>query len=239
MQKPRIQKDIWLQEHRTSSTIPSVGGQKPADNVVALIEFLKENQIDCNKRVVDIGCGKGRNSIYLAQQGCEVFGFDYIELAIEHAQQQAQINNLADKIHFSVGAMDERWNFPDNYFDIAVDSFSSIDIETKQGREICKKELFRTLKPGGYALICVVAAHDEFEKELMSAYPGGELHSSLWPQNGKFQKNYDEHELKEFYSEFTLLSLREITKKAFKLNREFISTHYRMIVQKPENIDFK
>jgi hypothetical protein len=54
-----------------------------------------------------------------------------------------------------------KWRIGDNFFDIAVDSFSSIDIETREGREVCRNEMYRTLKPGGYGLITVCSAEDE------------------------------------------------------------------------------
>ena len=95
-----------------------------------------------------------------------------------------------------------------------------------------KQELFRTLKPGGYALVTVVATIDEFEAELIKLYPGNEPHSSLWPQNGKFQKNYTEAELKAFYAEFLLVDFQIHTKKAIKLNRNYTATNYWLLLQK-------
>lgn len=41
-------------------------------------------------RVLEIGCGTGASSIWLAQQGFEVCGIDLAPLAIERAKQRAQ-----------------------------------------------------------------------------------------------------------------------------------------------------
>lgn len=233
MTDKRIQKEIWHREHLTSETLPSLAQADPSDSVIKFVDHLKKHALLDRKKVVDIGCGKGRNALYLAQMGLEVYAFDFIGSAIRYAQNKAQQQHIDHKIHFSEASMDLPWNFPDNHFDFALDCFASIDIETKQGRDVYKNELFRTLKPGGLALVCVVAASDEFEAELIKNNPGAEPNSSLWPQNGKFQKNYDERELKNFYASFSIVDFQVNKKKAIKLNREFMATNYWLLLQKP------
>jgi len=233
MHKQRVQQKIWEEEHANSLTLPSIHASQPSDNVVNLLDYFKQHALYPGTKVLDIGCGKGRNAIYLAEQGFEVYAFDYISYALTYAAQQAELKNVAHAIHFYQADMDSRWHFTDNFFDFSIDNFSSIDIETSEGRTVYKQELFRTLKPGGYALVCVVAADDEFEQQLMAEHPGAEKNSSVWPINNKFQKNYTHDELKEFYAEFTIIELSKITKKATKLGKEFIATNYWLLVQKP------
>lgn len=92
--------------------------------------------------------------------------------------------------------------------------------------------MFRTLKPGGHALVMVVSTNDEIESEFIRRYPGKEKNSTIWPGNGKFQKDYDENELREFYKEFEIVKLKEVKKPAFKLNRKYIATNYWMVLRK-------
>ena len=129
-------------------------------------------------------------------------------------------------------AVDIDWQIDDNFFDLAIDSFSSIDIETKLGRERCRDEMYRTLKPGGYALVTVCSAEDEWEKELIASHPGPEPNSTIWPQNGKFQKDYDETELREFYKTFDIVELKRISKPAFKLGRDGTATNLWVVLRK-------
>ncbi len=51
-------------------------------------------------RVLDIGCGTGTNSVWLAQQGFEVTGIDLAPLAVERAQQRALAAGI--NVHFRV-----------------------------------------------------------------------------------------------------------------------------------------
>lgn len=228
----RKQQKIWQQEHGMVSTLPAMAKVEPSSGVVAFVEYLKKHKAEPALKAVDIGCGKGRNTIYLAKLGFDVYAMDFIELALQHTRERAEKEGVKKNVHLIKTEIDKNWPFESNYFDIAIDSFSSIDIETKEGREVYRKELYRTLKPGGYALVMVVSSEDEWEKKLIAESPGKENDSTIWPQNGKFQKDYDWQELREFYREFTIVEFREIKKKAFKLGKEYKATNYWMVLRK-------
>ncbi len=228
----RKQQQIWHDEHNEQGSLPTMANIEPASGVVQFTDYLKEKGVDLSGKAVDIGAGKGRNSVHLARLGFEVWALEYIETAIESAKQLAEKNTVIESVHFELAEVDTDWKFEDNFFDLAIDSFSSIDIETKDGREKCRDEMHRTLKQGGYALVTVCSADDEWEKELIASHPGPEPNSTLWPQNGKFQKDYDEVELREFYQAFEVVELKKISKPAFKLGRDGTATNLWMVLRK-------
>ena len=45
--------------------------------------------------VLDVGCGTGENALYLAAQGHEVWGIDFVPTAIQKAQEKAAQRHLA------------------------------------------------------------------------------------------------------------------------------------------------
>lgn len=228
----RKQQKIWQLEHKKPEILPSLEYLKASSGVYSFVSYLKSINVSHPLKIVDIGCGKGRNAIYLAEQGFEVYGMDYIKLALNYTQESAKKNNVADKVHLSLVDIGQKWPFKNNFFDIAIDCFSSIDIETKQGREIYKKEMLRTLKFGGYSLVMVVSVNDEIEGEFIRKHPCKEKNSTIWSGNGKFQKNYDEDELREFYKDFEIIQLKEIKKPAFKLGKKYTATNYWMVLRK-------
>ena len=230
----RKQQQIWNKEHKKPEFLPTLEYLQPSSGVRKFVSFLKKVKIRPSKKVVDIGCGKGRNTIYLAKLGYDVYGLDYIPHAINYTEKSAKKNNLSSRIHLYLQDIGKRWPFRDIFFDLAIDCFASIDIETLRDREKYKSELFRTLKPGGYALVMVVSTKDDIEKEFLKTNPGPEKNSTIWPSSGKFQKDYDEKELREFYREFIIIKLIENKKKAFKLGKKFIATNYWMVLQKPK-----
>lgn len=129
--------------------------------------------------------------------------------------------------------MTKAWPFKDGCFDIAIDSLTSVGFR-KNERETCRNEILRTLKKGGIALIRVVSTDDELEVKLMKNSPGDEVNSSIWPETGKFQKNFTEEELTEFYKMFEIIKLEKRKKKAYKINTAFTATNWWLIIRKHE-----
>ncbi len=52
--------------------------------------------------VLDLGCGTGTNTLYMARQGRPAFGVDFVPGAIRRATQAAQKAGLADQARFFV-----------------------------------------------------------------------------------------------------------------------------------------
>ncbi len=227
----RKQQQIWAAEHATSASLTKMAGEEPASGVVAFVQWLKEYAAKPG-HAVDIGSGKGRNAIYLAQQGYVVDALEYIAIARQHTKTLAKAKGLETKVHSKDVEIDGRWPYEDNVFDVAIDSFASIDVETLEGRRHCRDEMYRTLKHGGYALVTVCSVDDEWERELLANHPGPEPNSTIWPSNGKFQKDYSEEELREFYEMFTICELKTIHKPAHKLGRNGTATNFWLVIQK-------
>ncbi|MBI1355517.1 MAG: methyltransferase domain-containing protein [Acidobacteria bacterium] len=92
--------------------------------------------------VLDYAMGEGRNSIYLAQLGWEVWGFDPADAAVELAQRRARALGLT--LHAEAVA-DSEFEFGHERFDVIVFSWAMplIPVETVLG----------SLKPGGVVVM--------------------------------------------------------------------------------------
>ncbi|MER2120096.1 MAG: class I SAM-dependent methyltransferase [Solibacillus sp.] len=58
-----------------------------------LVKYIEKETIRPGK-VLEIGCGNGRNAIYLAQKGYTVTAVDLSQQAIEWAKEQAEVHNV-------------------------------------------------------------------------------------------------------------------------------------------------
>ncbi len=153
---------------------------QPAPFVKTLESYLVSQK---NNSVLDVACGSGRDSVYLAMQGFQVFGIDYSETALERCRTTAKHYDVTVQLaktdlenQFTPEALN---NFP-NHFSAVV---------------VCRylhRPLFDQLKqwvePGG------LIAYQTFMK-------GSELIGS--PRNPNFL--LQEGELAGRFSEFDIL----------------------------------
>lgn len=81
---------------------------------------LKKNIVHCKgTKALDLACGSGRNSIFLAQCGFEVDAFDIAKVAIKALEDEAKKKNLTSKINAAQVDLDTH-NIKENYYDIIV-----------------------------------------------------------------------------------------------------------------------
>jgi len=104
--------------------------------LVAMVKGLEPG------RSLDVGMGQGRNTIYLAQQGWDSFGFDPADRAVAAAQEQAK--KLGVKITTKV-AKAEDYDWGNAKWDLIVLSYVGAREYANQVR--------RALKTGGLVII--------------------------------------------------------------------------------------
>jgi tellurite methyltransferase len=112
-------------------------------------QLLKGRFDDCHK-VIDIGCGGGRNLHYFLQNGFELHGIDPDARAIYHVKQLSA--NLAPDntaTNFIV-ATAEQLPYADNSFDLAICSAILHFAKGHAHFDAMLHSVWRVLKPGGY-----------------------------------------------------------------------------------------
>lgn len=98
-------------------------------------------------RLLDIACGRGRHSIYLNSKGFDVTGIDLSIASIRYAKAYENPH-----LHFYVHDM--RYLFYNNYFDIALNLFTSFGyFETNDEHIKALKNFNRALKPNGLLIL--------------------------------------------------------------------------------------
>ncbi len=148
-------------------------------------DFLKYENLKIPKdkmKVIDLGCGSGRNMIAL--KNIEYYGVDIsscqLGCAIVHADEKG-INakffkNKADKL--------SRKDFKEEMFDYGLFIATLHCLENKQAREKALKELYRVLKKNAEALISVWNSDDKRFNGLK-----GDVYMS-WRKDGKDHMRY-------------------------------------------------
>jgi hypothetical protein len=227
----RKQQQIWHDEHVNQGTLPTMANIQSASGVVLFTEWLKKRGMAMSGKAVDIGAGKGRNSVHLAKLGFDVWALEYIEPAIEASKRLAEKNGVANKIHFELAEVDTNWQVAEITFLTwrLTRSQALISRLKKAARNAAMKCIVRSNQVATPSLRFVRLM---MNGKLIANHPGPEPNSTIWPQNGKFQKDYDETELHEFYKNFEIIEIKKISKPAFKLGRHGTATNFWMILQK-------
>lgn len=115
-----------------------------------LVELLESNKVKRGK-ALDICCGAGTNTAYIASKGFETTGIDISPKAIEIAEEKARKAGV--KIRFIAGNA-LHLPFNDEEFDFIFDMGCFHHI-LPEDRELFIKGVHRTLKTGGkYLLTC-------------------------------------------------------------------------------------
>jgi SAM-dependent methyltransferase len=116
---------------------------------IYLFDQLLRGRIRPGMRVLDAGCGGGRNLVYLLQQGYEVFATDADPVAVDYVRRIA--SSLAPALpstNFVVSPV-ERMPFDDAFAD-AVLSSAVLHFARDDGQfGAMVAEMWRVLKPGG------------------------------------------------------------------------------------------
>ncbi|MGJ8660621.1 MAG: class I SAM-dependent methyltransferase [Bacteroidota bacterium] len=130
-----------------------------ANTDIYLLDQLLKGRITPDQKILDAGCGVGRNSEYFVRHNYAVFGIDINEQAIQYAKEQIVLwNQHFDLERFRVADLTEI-PFPDNDFDFIISSAVLHFSEDRAHFTKLFEELVRVLKPGGILFIRMTTKH--------------------------------------------------------------------------------
>lgn len=116
---------------------------------IYVFDQILRGNIAAGMRVLDAGCGYGRNLVHLLREGCEVFALDADADGVQHVRQlSASLMTGLPAENFQVGKIEEM-RFPDGFADVVIcNSVLHFSRDESHFRAILT-ELWRVLRPGG------------------------------------------------------------------------------------------
>jgi ubiquinone/menaquinone biosynthesis C-methylase UbiE len=169
-----------------------------ANTDIYLLDQLLKGRIAPGMKILDAGCGVGRNSEYFVRQNFDIYGVDRSEQAIQLAKEKMAVWNP----HFDV----ERFRvadgaslpFPDQNFDYIISSAVLHFAEDRAHFTQLLAELVRVLKPGGILFIRMTTKHT-------LAHLSQQLHDDVYQiPDGSTRYLLDVEHLKELMGEYNL-----------------------------------
>jgi tellurite methyltransferase len=116
---------------------------------IYLFDQLLRGRIHPGMRVLDAGCGFGRNLVYLLREQYEIFGIDQNSTAIDATRAlAASLAPTLPPTNFRVEPV-ESLSLPDSFADLVLCSAVLHFARDDQHFEAMLRNLWRVLKPGG------------------------------------------------------------------------------------------
>ncbi len=116
---------------------------------IYVFDQILRGNITAGMRVLDAGCGYGRNLVHLLREGCEIFAVDADAGAVEHVRRlSASLGRELPADNFRVGLL-EKIPFADGLADVVLCNSVLHFARDEDHFRAMLAELWRVLKPGG------------------------------------------------------------------------------------------
>lgn len=213
-----VPSDEWNVLYEAKDSAP----RYPHDAVVRWVFVNYREEFIRNPKMLDIGCGAGRHSIFLANLGCNVSALDYSSNAIEILDSWAKEEKL--KIDTKVISA-IKLPYSENSF-VAILSIGVLCYLNFPEIKRSVQEMYRILKPGGKLL---VVTRSDKDSRYVTSKVSTKRHSVVagdktvpWQvEIGMNMTFLNQDDINEIFHEFKFLN---IEKETFTMcNRKYIN----------------
>ena len=170
-----------------------------------VVEFADHMKRAGSRDVLDLGCGAGRHSVYLANQGFNVVGSDISSTAIGKLVSRSKNGSLQNLL--SVNADMISLPFEDEIFDALV-SINVLHHNTAAGIGKTVTEIFRVMKKGAIGFLTTLSEHD-YKNGLGKELEHGTYVMTEGDEVGIVHHFFTREELLASFERFEIVSVSE------------------------------
>ena len=132
-------------------------GLEPSEPAKKSLKLFKEKNIN---KIVELGAGLGRDTIFFAKNYIHVTALDYSSSGIKVINEKAEKQNLSKNISTKIFDIRKKLPFEDESVDACFSHMLYCMALTSLEIEILNNEIFRILKPGGINIYTVRHIND-------------------------------------------------------------------------------
>ncbi|HPR98084.1 MAG TPA: class I SAM-dependent methyltransferase [Methanomassiliicoccales archaeon] len=209
------------QWNSTYSNKPNFFGAEPSDLAVRAVDIFRKN--GCRK-VLELGCGQGRDTCLFAKEGFQVIALDYSESGICQMRERTREMCLDGNVECMCQDLRAGIPLPDGSVD-AVYSHMLLTMELwEKDIQFILDECRRVLRPGGLNLYSVRNDHDpHFGK-------GPHKGEDMWQNPIGFVVHYfSEDKIKRLSRGYDIVHVREFDDPSPPFTKKL----YEVLLRKP------
>jgi len=139
------------------SSKPEMFGLESSTPAIKALKIFKNNKTN---KIVELGAGLGRDSIYFAKNSIHVEALDYSQSGIKNINQKIIKNNLSNLIKTKFFDVRKKLPFKNNSIEGVYSHMLYCMALTTSDLESLNKEIHRILKPGGINIYTVRHTND-------------------------------------------------------------------------------
>jgi len=144
------------------SNKPEMFGLEPSEPAKKTLKLFQEKNID---KIVELGAGLGRDTIYFAKNSIHVTALDYSQSGIKIINKKSTQQNLTNYISTKIFDVRKKLPFEDNSLDACYSHMLYCMALTTTEIQNLNNEICRILKPGGINVYSVRHIKDEDYKK--------------------------------------------------------------------------
>jgi len=209
--KQRSSQGFWDKEY--TGGIKGKGGylalsDEPSEDLQKFVRFLERESgrefLNPLRSVVDLGCGNGRNIIYLSKEfGMKGTGFDIAQSAIAQAKKASvSVDGSPLPLSYTVRSIAGDLPFEDESQAIVLDMMVSHFLNNEERIKLVE-EIARITQPGGWLFFkTFLLDEDKHAKRLLEEHPADEAGTYIHPSIHVAEHVFREEEIEALFAPY-------------------------------------
>ena len=195
------------------SNKPEMFGLEPSLSAKKALKLFQEKKID---KIIEIGAGLGRDTIFFAKNLIRTTALDYSSSGIKAINQKTNKENLSNYISTKLFDVREKLPFEDNSIEACYSHMLYCMALTTNDLEKLNNEIQRILKPGGINVYTVRHTNDgDFKK-------GVHVGEDLYENDGFIVHYFSEEKVNSLLKGFKNISIEKFEEGTFPRKLFFV-----------------
>jgi len=185
---------------------PEMFGLEPSKAAVSALKIFKEQNI---KKLIELGSGLGRDTLFFAKNSISIEALDYSPTAIKLINKKAKEKKLSNNISTKVFDVRKKLPFKDESIEACFSHMLYCMALSTSDLKKLNKEILRILKPGGINIFTVRNFDDGDYKNGIHRY------EELYENNGFIVHFFSKEKIEQISEGFKILELEKFEEGTF------------------------